>query len=73
LTFAAASLACLKHSARIALADCLCAAASENDKARSAGTSRANADSVFKFRIIASFFGTGSMRIQVAPRYQVIS
>ena len=55
LTAAAASLACLKHSARAAAADCFCAAASEIDNAKSAGTSRANANRAFGFCIIASF------------------
>jgi hypothetical protein len=53
-------LACLKHSARAAaaaLADCFCAAAAEIDNARSAGTSRANANRAFGVCIIASFFG----------------
>jgi hypothetical protein len=52
-------LACLKHSARAAdaLADCFCAAASEIDNAKSAGTSRANANRAFGVCIIASFFG----------------
>jgi hypothetical protein len=51
-------LACLKHSARAAaaLADCFCAAASEIDNAKSAGTSRANANRAFGFCIIASSF-----------------
>ena len=51
----AASLACLKHSARAAAADCFCAAASETDNEKSAGTSRANANRAFEFCIIASF------------------
>jgi hypothetical protein len=43
--------------AAAALADCFCAAASEIDNARSAGTSRANANRAFGVCIIASFFG----------------
>jgi hypothetical protein len=55
LIFEAASLACLMHSARIALADCFCADAPEMDTARSAGTSRAYPNCSFAFGMVGSF------------------
>jgi hypothetical protein len=68
----AAALACLKHSARIAAADCACAPcadASEIDH-ENAETSKATTNRVFEFVIIISRF---SLRDDAPPGCSAIS